>query len=94
VGDAAFAQSYQFVVIRDGIGGPAVVTIDEPAGTGAGQWLDAGGATRTASDWVANNQAAVISVSGQVIEVVVGAPGTGQTTSSTISHLLLQKLTP
>ncbi len=94
VGDAGFAQSYQSVVIRDGIGGPAVVTIDEPAGTGAGQWLDASGVTRTASGWVANNQAVVISVTGQVIEVVVGEPGTAQTTSSTISHLLLQKLTP
>jgi hypothetical protein len=94
VGDAGSTQAYQYAEIRDGLGGSVLLAIDEPTGTLAGQWIDAGGVKRGAANWIANNQALVISPTGAVLEIVVGEPGTGQLSSSTVAHVLLQKLSP
>ncbi len=94
VGDAVYPQTYQYVALRDGVGGPVLMVIDDATGTAGAEWIDAAGVKRTSADWTANNQATRIITTGSVLLIVIGEPGTGQQTNSTIAHVFLQKLTP
>lgn len=86
LGDASYAQGYQYLKITDGNGGSTLLTIDDTNGTSANNFDDAGGTNYTAANWPGSEAGVSLTFSGSVLWLLLGSP-TAQANQSTLAHL-------
>ncbi len=86
LGDASYAQGYEYVRIKDGSGGSALLTIDDTDGTSANHFDDAGGNDRTAAAWPGSEVGVSVTFSGSTLWLLLGSP-VAQAGQSTLAHL-------
>jgi hypothetical protein len=84
LGDVTTDSAYQYAQVLDN--GTPLFTIDEPAGTTAGHFLDATGVDRTTANWAATQACRTVMFSSTILNVKLGSPS-AQANSSTLAHI-------
>jgi len=84
IGDAGYAQGYQYVQVRDNT--TELFTVAKAGGTAIAHFLDGAATDHTAANWPANCALVVADFASTILRVAFGSPS-AQTNSSTIAHL-------
>lgn len=86
LGDASFAQGYQYLQFQDGT--TPFATIDDSGGTAGGHFDDATGTDYTSANWPGSNTSISRTFSTSILRLVVGNGGSGGG-NSTPAHIFL-----
>lgn len=84
IGDAGFAQGYQYAQVRDNT--TALFTVAKAGGTATANFLDGASNNHSAANWPANHALVIADFTSTILRVAFGSPD-AQANSSTIAHL-------